>query len=458
MHNSANETVPLIIRGDLRSETGYGRSTRALLGLCGGFKGLSMYGVDLHHNPEDCSSPFPYPVINDIQMWQMVRESARTPIILHCVGIDDFVRVPGAINIGAFYWETDAIVHERHWPLRLSQMDRIWAPTSWLAAYARSCGFRGDITILPWPHKFPEKAPATSIDTLDGISALHFTGQSVKLYNYSHVKVASLREIRLKSRNIFVSVQSLAPRKGLPILLREWRSYIEDPSCNDVLVLRLAFRHMHGIASNHVEHFEDILRMIGFDGVNPRIAVIHDHLSERQLSGLYGACDAYISASYGEGFGGPIIEALTAHRPVIAPRHTGIADLLPSGYPLTVATTRKCVGLKGNLAAYPHSSTWHLPLPGEVLGRLREFAAMTSADRTSVMRQAQTHAAKFCSLQAVMGIIGAEIHNLLHPEHSGSVNFLPDRLPQNPPQHPDQKHPEVLEKIGFTKLAPGTLL
>ena len=413
MSTSTTHAIPFIVRGDLRSETGYARAARALTNLVARFPDMAVFGVDLHPNPADCGGNFSHPLINDSQMWQIARQSAQRPIVLHYTGIDDFIRVPGAINIGAFYWETDTIVHQRHWPLRLSGMDRIWAPTSFLGTYARACGFTGDITLVPWPHDFPEHPPTGTAEALDRIPALYFgrPGPQGRFQTQS----VSLRQIRSEARNLFVSVQSLAPRKGLPILLREWRSYIDDPACQDILVLRLAFRHAHGINSAPAEHFEAILRTIGFDGVDPRIAVIHEHLPDQQLSMLYGACDSYVSASYGEGFGGPIIEAIAAHRPVIAPRHTGIADLLPHDHPLTVASTRKCVGLKGNVSAYPYSSTWYLPLPGEITGRLRDFAALDKAQRIAIVQRARLHAIDFCSSWRLVAILGEEMARLRTP-------------------------------------------
>lgn len=430
MSNSITQAIPFIVRGDLRSETGYARAARALTNLVAQFPDIAVFGIDLHPNLDDCDGNFPHLLIDEAQMWQVVRQSKQVPIILHYVGIDDFVRVPGAINIGAFYWETDTVVHSRHWPLRLSEMDRIWAPTSFLGSYARSCGFTGDITLMPWPHDFPDHPPATPANTLDRIPALYFgcPGPAGRF----PTQTVSLRQLRREARNLFVSVQSLAPRKGLPILLREWRSYIEDPSCQDILVLRLAFRHAHGIDSPPAEHFESILRMIGFDGVDPRIAIIHDHLSDQKLSTLYGASDCYVSASYGEGFGGPIIEAITAHRPVIAPRHTGIADLLPPDHPLAVASARKCVGLKGGLSTYPYSSTWHLPLPGEIEGRLRVFAAMDGATRTEVVRKVRAHANAFCSSWRLMATIGEEIARLRRPAASLAFTAQPPREPALP--------------------------
>lgn len=413
MSTSITHAVPFIVRGDLRSETGYARAARALTNLVARFPDIAVFGIDLHPNPADCGGNFAHMLIDESQMWQVVRQSTQTPIVLHYTGIDDFVQVPGAVNIGAFYWETDTLVHQRHWPLRLAGMDRIWAPTSFLGTYARASGFTGDVTVVPWPHEFPDQAPAVRPGALESIQALYF-GRSGPSGRFQ-TQTVSLRKIRSEARNLFVSVQSLAPRKGLPILLREWRNHIDDPSCQDILVLRLAFRHAHGINAAPAEHFEAILKTIGFDGVDLRIAIIHDHLPDPQLSALYGACDSYVSASYGEGFGGPIIEAISAHRPVIAPRHTGIADLLPADHPLTVNSVRKCVGLKGNVSAYPYSSSWYLPLPGEIAGRLRDFAAMDASRRAAVVRKARQHAIDFCSSWRLIAILGDEIARIRAP-------------------------------------------
>ncbi|MCG3135956.1 MAG: hypothetical protein HMLKMBBP_03735 [Planctomycetes bacterium] len=54
---------------------------------------------------------------------------------------------------------------------------------------------------------------------------------------------------------------------------------------------------------------------------------------ERELKHLYGVCDVHVSATLGEGFGVPFIEAQACGRANIAPENTAVADIVGSGPP-----------------------------------------------------------------------------------------------------------------------------
>ena len=144
---------------------------------------------------------------------------------------------------------------------------------------------------------------------------------------------------------MFVTVQSMSARKGLPILLSEWQTHVaERGNVKDLLILRLAFRHAANLADLPEEHIASMLRDAGFQfGQNARIGIITGTLSDAELTELFQASDAYVSTTLGEGFGGPIVEAIVNDRPVIVPRHTAISDYIAADYPLVVASERRVV-------------------------------------------------------------------------------------------------------------------
>ena len=129
---------------------------------------------------------------------------------------------------------------------------------------------------------------------------------------------------------------------------------------------------------------------------------------------LFRRCDAFVSATFGEGFGGPIVEALQQGCPVIVPRHTGIVDLVAADYPLTIRTQSAIVGLMGGIPAYPPSSNWHIPVPGAISQKLQEFAAMPARTRAKIAMDARDHASRFCSLHAVRRHVAAELTKLVN--------------------------------------------
>ena len=119
------------------------------------------------------------------------------------------------------------------------------------------------------------------------------------------------------------------------------------------------------------------------------------------LRALYDMSDAYVTTTFGEGFGGPVVEALAYAKPVIAPRHSSLADLLPPDDPLCVDHVMSRVGLMGNAAIYPHDSTWGVPLRGALVRALRVFEAMSPGERSATAQRTRDHARAFCSRPVV---------------------------------------------------------
>ena len=401
----------LFIRGDLRSRTGYARAARALIELIP--SSFSVLGVDIHPDPNDCGQAPPVSIIDDATLFAMVREATVKPIVLHYTGPDDFIHVAGAYNVGSFYWETAAIPFVRAWPIKLNFMDAIWSPTAFIEEFIRSAGFEGPTGIVTWPHDFsfvPEREIGKIVE-LD-VQTVPFILHQPNQLSYLPM---SFNKLRQQSKNLFLVVQSVAPRKGTRLLLREWRDYILSGHPQDVLLLRLSFRHSSDISNDPQAYFAEMLRDAGFrPGETPQLAVITEAISDSLMQHLFRRCDAFVSATFGEGFGGPIVEALQQGCPVIVPRHTGIVDLVAASYPLTIATQSKVVGLMGGIPAYPPSSNWHIPLPGAISQKLQEFAAMPARTRAKIAMDARDHAAGFCSLTTVRRHLAAELTKLVN--------------------------------------------
>jgi hypothetical protein len=397
----------LVLRGDLRSHTGYAKEARALAKLVPA--PFRTIGVDIHPDPADNKAEAGFPIVAEAEALTQVVEHPRRAVVLHATSPDEFALWPNARNVGWPSWETDAVPYLRQWPLRIRLMDAIWAKTGFMADFVRGAGYRGPVHSVPWPHEFTAiREP--SADGGGDVVARYF--DALADLRHPH-RPRFLSELRSDARVLFLAVQSMAPRKGLPLLLSEWRAHVEDAGAGDILVLRLAFRHMMGLAAEWEETFLDALGNAGFGrGARVRIAVIPQALPEAELAGVYRIADALLSMSYGEGFGGPIVEALQHECPVIAPRHTGLRDLLPEDYPLAIASTRMAVALRGNLPNYPHSATWHIPQPGELCRKLGEFAAMSGPARRALMQDCRKHAMGFCWTPVVRQLLAAALDDL----------------------------------------------
>ena len=397
-----------ILRGDLRSRTGYARAARALIKLLP--QHLNVIGVDIHPDPDDHGEAPGCTVAQDDALLTLIENAARPPIILHYSAPDDFRFFPGAINIGSFYWETNAVPLNRSWDWKLNLMQAMWAPTRFMADFIRSAGFRGDIDLVTWPHDFT--ATPASVASTDDLPLQYVQMANAPSQPPSMAPI-SFRSLRRQTRNLFLAVQSLSPRKGTRFLLNEWRSYLRGGAVGDVLLLRLAFRHALDYQGAPSLHFGSMLRDAGFEAGEPtQIALASDALDEEALADVYKKCDAYVTASFGEGFGGPVIEALQQDCLVIAPRHTGIQDLLAEDNPLAVDSRSMVVGLKGNLPVYPMSANWHVPVPGGIAKAIRLFAHMSAEQRATALQAAHRHASAFCSQPVVRQQLCAALQRL----------------------------------------------
>lgn len=399
-----------IIRGDLRSTTGYARATQALAMLLS--DRFEVVGVDLHPNPADAGGCFPNPLLNDADIPALIVREDSPPIILNYTTPDTFIYYPGAVNIGSFYWETEAIPFRAGWTDLVQSMDHFWAPTSFVAEFVRNCGYAGPVSIVTWPHEFQ---PIADRNRIHGIQVNYIPVMTPTAAS----RTVALDKLRRKSGNIFLAMQSLAPRKGLPILLSEWRDYVASKSTDDVLLLKLRFIHSSRIGENPVVQLHEILEETGFRSGDPaQIAMISDDLSEEATQALYVLADAYITASYGEGFGGSVAEALCHDRLVIAPRHTGMTDLLSPEYPLAVEHLPRHVALRGISSIYPHSSTWRLPKRGALRAAIGTFAAMSRNERAMTLVSARSHLAAFCSSASVQSSLSSFLDALTIREAS----------------------------------------
>ena len=399
----------LIVRGDLRSRTGLAHLARAQIRLME--SDFDVIGVDVHPDPNDRGGQFPHPIITDEEVPRQIAASQYQPIVLHHTPPDDFRSFPGAWNIGTFAWETDVAPRLRQWEIKIALMDAIWAQCSMVADLVRGTGYKAPVHTITWPFDFAQSRRSDQ-RLRQGIGVQLFGTLGARGFE---VRDTSLAEVRSDARDLFVTVQSMSARKGLPILLREWRMHLsEDGNHSDLLILRLAFRHASNLSNSPEEHFASMLQDAGFRNRDDvRIGIIADALSNSELAELFQACDAYVSTTLGEGFGGPIVEAIVNNRPVIIPRHTAMRDYIAPEYPLIIRSERCVVGLRGGLSVYPPASSWHVPVAGSVAANLAAFVRMTASERAKLTLGLRSYAAQFCSIPVVRHTMQAFFRALL---------------------------------------------
>lgn len=396
----------LLVRGDLRSESGWSRATRALVAAIAD-QFTAILGIDLHHHPIRELGRFPYPIVDSNTV------ATYTPLMtnlvaLHACQPDRIELMPGAINVGWWFWETDRIQADFDWKERLETLDILFVPSDWHATWVKALGIRTTVVVLPWPFEVSETsvpAPAEAISTyrlLNRQGLLKYSQLMASHQNENKQKAETLREhaeqfLLDTSRNYAISVQSDAPRKGLACLLSEWQTYRAQGGKIDTLLIRFS-----GLDIGHDAYtlLATISRIAlgaarGDETVFKNVRVMVKHLPDGTLRTAYTNAQAMVTPTFGEGFGGTIVEATRAGSIVVVPRHTACGQLLPTDYPLAYTSTPYVGSLVGQFHLIPCDSTWHMPTPGAIADRLLYLDKMSDQTKSDVLHSLRSHMKAF---------------------------------------------------------------
>ena len=125
---------------------------------------------------------------------------------------------------------------------------------------------------------------------------------------------------------LFVSTQAnVGERKHIPLLLKTFKRFAESHPD--------AHFYMHTNALSEVPYGFDIPALVEQLGLAgrvhwPKFNPIVEPATDEQLNNLYNLGDVYLSNSAGEGFGLPVLEAMAAGLPVIAPDNSSHRELI----------------------------------------------------------------------------------------------------------------------------------
>ncbi len=146
-------------------------------------------------------------------------------------------------------------------------------------------------------------------------------------------------ELKTKKRYKFLMVGNLGDvRKNISTLIQAYQAAFtnEDDVC---LVLK---SRPGNVGSDPTETVENLARSYKNP---PEIEIIHDDRDD--LSGIYKACDCFVTASHAEGFCQPILDALSVGMLIIAPNHGGYVDFADkcerfAGLPGKMVSSENC--------------------------------------------------------------------------------------------------------------------
>ncbi len=202
-----------------------------------------------------------------------------------------------AFKIGRTMFETDRL--PAGWAERCSFVDELWVPTEFSARIFAASG-----------------VPASKI---------HVIGQGVDTDLFDRRRVPVERRDRFR----VCHVGKFERRKNLEGLIRAFAH---------------AFAHQRDAAELHIltaayHSSDDFRAQLAASGVSLHNVVLVSGFDDERLVAFYAACDVFATASHGEGFGRPLIEAMSMSLPVIAPFWSGPTAFLTAEFAFLVPVT-----------------------------------------------------------------------------------------------------------------------
>jgi len=222
--------------------------------------------------------------------------------------------------------ETSCTLH-KDYVGKLNLFDEIWVPTDFGKDMFKKNGVHPPVYVMPL-----------------GVDVNRYT-PTPKEFNFPNPE----------KDFVFLSVFKWGYRKGYDILLK---AFMEEFTSNDNVKLLIASRpEAFNNPNQIVQDFTGVRQSVNkTDEELPRIDLYDKEISERDMPNLYGAADAFVLISRGEGFGLPYCEAGASGMPVIASNCSGHSDFLnesnsflvePEGY-----TTAQTTGHLSKLAKH----------------------------------------------------------------------------------------------------------
>lgn len=307
------------IRGDWHSPSGFGEAARGV------FRALRSAGV------EPISVSVPKDGIQDRRLW---RESVSlaldsADLWIHHLPPDHIdLGLPGR-HASFFFWETDRLPGDRsgsEWSKVLSMLDEIWAPSTFVEEVLGRSGISASVHRIPPP-----------VDTA--------------LYHPGARRPPSTLPLPTgfdPSWSVFLYVGTWDPRKRPDLLVRAFtRAFTEKDQA--ILVIK---SYVTGDAERDRQILGDWISR-SCDG-KAHVRAIPEILSPDHMADLFRFATAFCTATRGEGYCLPAVQAMSTGRPVVAPGWSAFQD-----YPiLSVDFDLRPVPREVTLPGYSPEQNW----------------------------------------------------------------------------------------------------
>ena len=291
--------------------------------------------------------PAPGPVPPELKAWsQRVqrRSPSDTQITVRHQWPPDWRRPEQGAWVLIQPWEFGSIPAE--WAEKAQAVDEIWCPSRYVRSLYLQAGIPSEkVRVLPNGYNAAvhhPKAPPTRIDTA--------------------------------KRFKFLFVGGTIGRKGADLLLETFLATFRrtDDVC-------LVIKDFGGKSAYQGQTLHQRIRAAQADPQAPEIVYLDQDLTEREVAGLYTACDCLVHPYRGEGFGLPVLEAMACALPVICTGGGSTDDFATDEFVHRIPATREFVGNEVSGMTLDHRGWWLSPDP-EALKRALVEAVRKAPD------------------------------------------------------------------------------
>ncbi|KAK7343954.1 hypothetical protein VNO77_13103 [Canavalia gladiata] len=290
--------------------------------------------------------------------------------------------------IGRTMFETDRVNGEH--VKRCNRMDYVWVPTE----FHKSTFVESGVD------------PSKVVKVVQPVDVSFFDPARYKPLDLASRAKLVLGSVVSKSF-VFLSVFKWEYRKGWDVLLK---SYLKEFSKDDRVALYLLTNPYHTDRDfgNKILDFVESPDLVEPVGGWAPVYVIDTHIAQSDLPRVYRAADAFVLPSRGEGWGRPLVEAMSMALPVIATNWSGPTEYLTEGnsYPLSVDRMSEVLEgpFEGHLWAEP--SEYKLQV-------LMRHVMNNPTEATAKGRKAREDMIRWFSPEIVADIVADHIQNIL---------------------------------------------
>ncbi|KAJ8756326.1 hypothetical protein K2173_025138 [Erythroxylum novogranatense] len=223
--------------------------------------------------------------------------------------------------IGRTMFETDRVNTEH--VKRCNRMDYVWVPTDFHLSTFVESGVN--------PSKIVKIVQPVDIEFFDPIKydPLDLVSRGNMILGEKNTN------LKLEKEFVFLSVFKWEYRKGWDVLLK---SYLKEFSGSDEVALYLLTNPYHSDSNfgNRILEFVEYSDLRKPENGWASVYVIDSHIAQSDLPRMFKAANAFVLPSRGEGWGRPVVEAMSMSLPVITTNWSGPTEYLTeeNSYPL----------------------------------------------------------------------------------------------------------------------------